>query len=121
MTYLTVRCTVPLSEITEEGTMAGRLRKRAEEETLTFEVADLDLSPEDLRRLSREPHGFMLRLLEEEGHTVNGLYLRVDPSVKADATDAELVKIKSSQWHCTAPPNRRSVHIVIVGMAGDEL
>jgi len=62
--------------------MAGRLKRRDETETLTFEIFDLALDYEDRQRLSDDPRGFLSNLLQEEGATVNGLLLESDDEFK---------------------------------------
>jgi hypothetical protein len=81
--------------------MAGKLKRRAETETLTFEVFDLDLDDDDRQRLSDDPRGFLSNLLQEEGATVNGLMLESDEEYKTSDGNGAL---GLEAWHIRSGP-----------------
>ncbi len=103
--------------------MAGKLKKQDASHELTFEVFDLDLDDDDRQRLADDPRGFLTKLLQEEGQTVNGLLMESDEKFQKPDGSASVTggpSLPPSVWHCTAPPEKRSKWITIVpGVADD--
>jgi hypothetical protein len=94
--------------------VARRLKKRDKTETLTFEVFDLELDDADHELLAEDPRGFFISLLEEEGATVNGLFLESDETFQLIGEAARRRGGTTSVWHCTSPPAMRSRRIVVI-------
>jgi hypothetical protein len=100
---------------------AKKLKQRADTETLTFEVFDLDLDEHEQQQLAEDPRGFLTDMLEGEGQVVNDLLVAAnDKFMKPDGSDSTLGVVSPtpphppSVWHCVSPESMKSKWITIV-------
>jgi hypothetical protein len=81
--------------------MAGKLIRRDGSEGPPLEIFDLYLDPDDRRRLSEDPRGFLSNLLQEEGATMNALMLESDEKYK-NGDDGGPLALEA--WHIRSGP-----------------
>lgn len=93
------------------ATRSGRTRlRKVGEETLTFDVFEFDVDPDDEADFDKDPLAAIREIIEAEGFEINSIAM--DEKMLTDGFGK--TRATASTWHCTSPPEKASKWITVI-------